>query len=76
MMRYNIRINTGDDNHQTTFFFVHKDWKNVSQEESDAAFDKAVKEIDHIYKTYGRFATEVGVARLFNAFGFERTISD
>ena len=31
-------------------------------------------EINNVYKDYGRFATEVGVCKLFNKFGFERSI--
>ena len=72
MIRYNIRINTGDNNHTDTYYFCHQD-PNISQEESDKQFDRAVKELDHIYKDYGRFATSVGVTKLFEKFGFERT---
>lgn len=74
MVRYSIRVNTGDDDITIQYQFVHKDWKNISKEEQDKAFDSAVKELDRVYKTYGRFATQSGVERLFNSFGFERTI--
>ena len=74
MVRYNIRVNHGDDDVTTKFYFVHRDYATLSNEEQDQAFDKAVKELNRIYKTYGRFATEVGIVRLFNHFGFERDI--
>ena len=76
MIRYNIRVNTGDNDVTHVYYFVHKDWNNISQEDSDKAFHEAVTELNRIYKTYGRFATQVGVTRLFESFGFERTISD
>ncbi len=75
MVRYHIRINTGDADKTATYYFVHKDWDKISQDESDTAFNDAVTELNRIYKTYGRFATPVGVTRLFESFGFERTIS-
>ena len=65
MVRYRIRVNTGDADTTNTFHFVHKDWQNVTAEESDKAFDEAVRKLDRIYKDYGRFATKTGVARLF-----------
>ena len=34
-------------------------------------FNEAVKELNRVYKTYGRFATTTGVIRLFESFGFE-----
>ena len=74
MIRYNIRVNHGDANITTKFYFVHKDWATISQEDSDTAFDKAVKELNRVYKNYGRFATEVGIVKLFESFGFERTV--
>ena len=46
MVRYSIRINHGDNNITTQFYFVHKDWQTISQEESNKAFDKAVKELN------------------------------
>jgi len=73
MRRYNIRVNIGDDDITHKFFFVHKDWENLSDEEQDKAFDEAVKEINRVYE-YGRFATQVGVSRLFAKYGFERTL--
>lgn len=74
MVRYNIRINHGDNNITKKYYFVHKDWANISKEESDKAFNDAVQELNRIYKTYGRFATEVGIIRLFNTYGFEISI--
>ena len=71
MIRYNIRINHGDNDITTRFEFVHKNWKTISAEESDKAFNEAVKELNRVYKTYGRFATTTGVIRLFESFGFE-----
>ena len=76
MTRYHINVKTGDDNVTNTYYFVHKQWADISPEESDKAFDNAVHELDYIYKTYGRFATSVGVIRLFDKFGFENTISN
>ena len=73
-VKYNISINHGDNNTTTRFYFVHKDYQTLSKEEQDKAFDAAVKELNHIYKDYGRFATTVGVCKLFEKFGFERTI--
>lgn len=61
MIRYSIRVNHGDA-------------MSLTDEEQDKAFDKAVKELNRIYKKYGRFATEAGVISLFDSFGFERTI--
>lgn len=76
MIRYSIRINHGDNNITTQFYFVHKDWQTISQEESNKDFDEAVKELNNIYKNYGRFATIAGITKLFNTFGFERTTCD
>lgn len=74
MIRYNIHVNYGDKNITKKFFFIHRDYETISQEQSDKAFDDAVKELNKIYKTYGRFATETGITKLFSAFGFERTV--
>lgn len=70
MIRFSIRVNYGDNDTTVKFDFVHKDWNTMSNDEQYKAFDKAVKELDHIYKTYGRFATTTGVLRLFDSFGF------
>lgn len=56
------------------FEFVHKFWNSLSNEEQDKAFDKAVKELNRVYSTYGRFATSTGIIRLFDSFGFELSI--
>lgn len=70
---FTIRINIGTENKTVVFYFVHKDKFKLSEQEQVQAFDKAVKELDHIYSDYGRFATETGVIKLFGSFGFERT---
>lgn len=74
MLRFNIRVNIGNENRTVKFYFVHKDWQTLSEEEMRKAFDDAVAELNKVYKDYGRFATDVGVSKLFNSFGFERTI--
>lgn len=61
---------------QFSIIFFHKNWSVISQSESDAAFNDAVTELNRIYKTYGRFATQTGVTKLFESFGFERTVED
>lgn len=71
MVRYFIRVNNGDNDTAVKYSFVHKDWDKLSKEEQDKAFDNAVKELERIYKSYGRFATTTGVIRLFSSFGFE-----
>lgn len=71
MIRYNIRIAYGNENNIDTFYFVYKDFNFATKEEQDKAFDTAIKELNFIYSTYGRFATKVGITRLFNHFGFE-----
>lgn len=57
MVKYNIRVNYGDADITKKFEFVHKSWNSLSNEEQDKAFDKAVKELNRVYSTYGRFAT-------------------
>lgn len=74
MLRFNIRVNHGDDNVTTMYYFVHKDYETLSEEEQRKAFDDAVHELNRVYKTYGRLATETGIARLFATFGFERSL--
>lgn len=76
MIRYHIRINTGDNNKTHTYYFVHKNHDTLTNDEQNKLFDMAVKEINKIYKTYGRFATTKGVVNLFESFGFEQTISN
>lgn len=71
MVRYNLQIAHGDNNIVKKYYFINKNWQTLTKEETDKAFDSAVKELDRIYKTYGRFATEVGILRLFDSFGFE-----
>ena len=74
MIRYNIRINYGDANITKKFEFVHKSWNTLSDKEQNEAFDKAVKELNRVYTTYGRFATTAGILKLFDSFGFELSI--
>lgn len=71
MVRYFIRVNNGDNNTTVKYSFVHKDCDKLSKEEQDKAFDSAVKELERIYKSYGRFATTTGVIQLFSSFCFE-----
>ena len=70
VVRYSIRVNVGDDDRTVRFQFAHKDFMNLNEEQQNEQFDKAVKELDHIYKDYGRFATTKGVCNLFESFGF------
>lgn len=46
----------------------------LSDKEQNEAFNKAVKELNRVYTTYGRFATTAGVLKLFDSFGFELSI--
>lgn len=71
MIRYFIRVNNGDSDNTVKYCFTHKDWNKLTQAEQDKAFDAAVKELERIYKSYGRFATNTAVIRLFNSYGFE-----
>ena len=73
MTRFSIRVNIGDNNVTRHFEFVHKDY-NIKKEKAEKEFDKAVKELNHIYKDYGRFATSYGVINLFDKYGFELSI--
>lgn len=73
MIRYNIRVNTGNENITTKFYFVHKDWEKLTSEEQDEAFHKAVTELNRVYEDYGRFATQRAVESLFDKFGFIRS---
>ncbi|MBQ8218257.1 MAG: hypothetical protein IJZ79_03035 [Bacilli bacterium] len=74
MLRYNIRVNYGNNNLTKKFYFVHKDWETMSAEDQDKAFNDAVTELNRIYKDYGRFATQIGIVRLFEKYGFDETI--
>lgn len=74
MVRYNIRITYGDANITKKFEFIHKSWDFLSNDEQDKAFDKAVKELNRVYSTYGRFATSTDIIKLFDSFGFELSI--
>lgn len=59
---------------QKKFEFVHKSWDFLSNDEQDKAFDKAVKELNRVYSTYGRFATFTCIIKLFDLFGFELSV--
>ena len=74
LSRFHIRVNHGDKDITVQYYFVHKNYATMSEKEQTKAFDEAVKELDFIYKTYGRFATQTGVERFFKHHGFERTI--
>ena len=67
MLRFHIRVNTGDKDITKMYWFVHKQWSTLSEEEQ-------AKELNHIYKDYGRFATSVGVHKFFDSHGFEITV--
>ena len=75
MIRFHINVNNGDDDVTIRYEFVHKEWQTLSEEDQYKQWDIAVKAIDHLYKTCGRFATQVGVSKFFEQYGFERTIS-
>jgi len=74
MVRFHIRVNNGYENMTRMYWFVHKKWETMSEEEQTKEWDAAVKELNHIYQDYGRFATTTGVTKFFDAHGFERTI--
>lgn len=59
---------------QKKFEFVHKSWGSLSNDEQDKAFDKAVKELNRVYSTYGRFVTFTCIIKLFDSFGFELSV--
>ena len=74
MVRYNIRVNYDNIDITKKFEFVHKSQAFLSSDEQDKAFDRAVKELNRVYSTYGRFATSTGIIKLFDSFGFELSI--
>ena len=74
MVRFYINVNIGDDERTVKFWFIHKNYDTLDEDKQQEAWQKALDELNHIYKDYGRFATEVGVCRLFNKFGFERSV--
>lgn len=71
MVRYNIRITYGDKETCKKFYFVHRDWDKLSEDEQNKLFNEAITELNRIYKDYGRFATTVGVSNLFSKYGFD-----
>lgn len=76
MVRFYIRVNTGDNNRTHKYYFIHKNYDDLTDDEQKRLFDIAVKELNKIYKTYGRFATSTGVINFFESHGFEHTISN
>ena len=74
MVRFHIRVNNGDENTTRMYWFVHKEWETKAEEDQMKEWDAAVKELNHIYKNYGRFATTTGITKFFDVHGFERTI--
>jgi len=75
MLQYfHIRVNTGDKDTTKMYWFVHKDHDTMSVEEQAEQWDAAVKELNHIYKDYGRFATSAAVYSFFKYHGFEFTV--
>lgn len=77
MLRFFIRVNSGDEDHLRTikYEFVHKDWQTLSEKEQEEQWDTTIKELNEFYKKYGRFGTQAGVTSYFREHGFERTIS-
>lgn len=74
MLMFHIRVKTGDADNVHRYHFTFKDRDNVSEEEQAKKWDEAVKELNHIYQDYGRFATRKGVYNFFEYHGFEMTI--
>lgn len=74
MLTFHIRVVHGDEKEETMYWFVHKEWKTKPEDEQAEDWHNAVKELNHIYEDYGRFATQVGITRFFDKHGFERTI--
>lgn len=70
MIEFDITINHGDADIEKQYQFIHKDWKNLPESEQRLQFRAAKNELDYVYKTYGRFATQVGIIKLFEHFGF------
>ena len=70
---FHIHITVGTVEKVIYFHFVAID-QTKSLDEQKAMFNDAVQELNHIYKDYGRFATEYGVLSLFRKFGFEETV--
>lgn len=73
MLMFHIRVKTGDKDMVHQYHFAYKD-QSVSDKEQAKKWDKAVKELNHIYQDYGRFATRTGVYRFFDYHGFEMTV--
>lgn len=49
MVRFHIRVNNGYENMTRMYWFVHKKWETMSEEEQTKEWDAAVKELNHIY---------------------------
>lgn len=73
MLMFHIRVKTGDKDMVHQYHFTYKD-QSVSDKEQAKKWDKTVKELNHIYQDYGRFATRRGVYKFFEYHGFEMTI--
>lgn len=73
MLMFHIRVKTGDKDMVQQYHFAYKD-QSVSDKEQAKKWDKTVKELNHIYQDYGRFATRTGVYRFFDYHGFEMTV--
>ena len=73
MVMFHIRVKTGDKDVVHQYHFTYKD-QSVSDKEQAKKWDKTVKELNHIYQDYGRFATRRGVCKFFEYHGFEMTI--
>lgn len=67
---FGINIVYGTEKFLRKFYFVASDHSRSVEKQAEE-FNTAVKELDFIYTTYGRFATTYGVCALFRKFGFE-----
>ena len=70
---FHIHIAVGTIEEVRLFHFVALD-RTKSIDEQKTMFNNAVQELNHVYKDYGRFATNFGVIKLFKKFGFEETV--
>lgn len=76
-IKFHINIALGDRNYIRRFYFVYgyPDLNlNVSEEEITDKFDSAVKELNYIYKSFGRFVEAEAVVKLFKKYGFIETV--
>ena len=71
-LKYNLMMNHDSiEVSDRIFGFATPAQKEFNAIFREKAFDLAVKELNFIYSTYGRFATKIGITRLSNHFGFE-----